>query len=155
MRYRMMLLPIEDLLDEERCYQILVDALHPDGLRCPHGHRVPPDQPPHDRHRAPLVKYRCHACGRVFNAFTGTPLHGCRYRCSKIVLILRGFCQGVTTRALAKELHADRINLLELRHRVQGLALERFSPLARGRPRGGSRRDVPERRRERHSAPGS
>jgi hypothetical protein len=35
---------------------------------------------------------------------------------------------------------------MTFRHRVQGMALERFSPLSTARSRRRSRRDVPERR---------
>ncbi|TAK33314.1 MAG: hypothetical protein EPO40_00570 [Myxococcaceae bacterium] len=124
----MMLFPIEDLLDEERCYRMLLDALHPDGLRCPNGHALPADQAPHDRHRAPVMDYRCRECGKVFNLYTGTALQGVRHRPSRLVMILRGFCQGVPTLHLANELRVSRRHLLDRRDHVQGLALEHFSP---------------------------
>ena len=52
-------------------------ALHPDGLACPHGHRLPPNQAPRDRHRAPIMDYRCRTCGSVFNLFTNTLKRAC------------------------------------------------------------------------------
>ena len=113
--------PIIDLMDEDTCYTQLVSWLHPDGLACPrcgarHGLWV------HRCHRDPVLDYRCTACGRVFNAFTGTALHGTRRRPSELVLILRGIAQGVPTAQLARELGCDRSELLALRHRLQGLA---------------------------------
>lgn len=141
-----MLFPIDDLLDEAACYRLLLSALHPEGLRCPKGHALPPDQAPHDRHREPIVDYRCRTCGKVFNLFTGTPLERTRHPPSRLVMILRGFCQGVPTLHLAEELGVSRRHLLPLRHRVQGLALERFSPLAAARSRRRGRRAVPKRR---------
>jgi hypothetical protein len=68
-----MLFSIDDLLDEAACYRLLLTALHPEGLHCPKRHALPPDQAPHDRHREPVVDYRCRTCGKVFNVFTGTP----------------------------------------------------------------------------------
>ena len=59
--------PITDLLDEQECYDFLLHTLHPDGLKCPEGHQLPPDQAPHDVSRAPVVDYRCRICGRVYN----------------------------------------------------------------------------------------
>ena len=144
-----MLFPIDDLLDESACYRLLLQAIHPEGLRCPKGHELPDDQAPHDRHREPVVDYRCRTCGKVFNVFTGTPLQGVRFSPARLIIILRGFCQGVTTLHLSQELGVGRRNLLRLRHRVQGMALERFSPLRPARSHRGSRRDVPERRGER------
>ena len=58
-----MLFPIDDLLDERACYRLLLQAIHPEGLRCPRGHELPDDQAPHDRHREPVLDYRCRACG--------------------------------------------------------------------------------------------
>lgn len=114
--------PITDLLDQDACYRKLVDLLHPGGLACPRcrggeGLKI------HRRHRDPVLDYRCAACGRVFNAWTGTPLQGMQRRPAAILLILRGFAQGVSTARLARELGCDRMKLLALRHRLQGNAL--------------------------------
>jgi transposase-like protein len=120
--------PIIDLMDEDTCYQRLVDWLHPDGLRCPRCHRRE-GLHVHRRHRAPVLDYRCYHCGRVFNAFTGTSLHGIRRRPSELVLILRGIAQGTPTAQLARELDCDRAELLRLRHRLQDGAYRRLDPL--------------------------
>jgi transposase-like protein len=113
--------PLAELIDEDACYRKLLTWLHPDGLACPRcgardGLRV------HRRHRAPVLDYRCTACRRVFNAFTGTALRGTRRRPSDLMLILRGFAQGVPTAQLARELACDRRELLRLRHRLPHLA---------------------------------
>jgi len=86
--------PLDTLLDEQACYDFLLQVLHPDGLACPHGHPLAPNQAAHDRHRAPIMDYRCRCCGAVFNLFTNTLWSKTRYRCSTIVLIERGIAQG-------------------------------------------------------------
>jgi hypothetical protein len=58
----------------------------------------------------------------VFNAFTGTALRGTKRRPAELMLILRGFAQGVPTAQLARELGCDRKELLTLRHRPQHVA---------------------------------
>ena len=116
--------PITDLLDEQECYDFLLHTLHSDGLKCPKGHRLPPDQAPHDVNRAPVVEYRCRLCGCVYNLFTGTVWSGTQYDCPTVVLVIRGIAQGVPTRQLADELERDYGTLLERRHRIQQLALE-------------------------------
>ena len=113
--------PIADLMDEDACYAKLLGWLHPDGLDCPRcgareGLHV------HHRHRAPVLDYRCKACRRVFNAYTGTALQGTQRRPVELVLIVRGFAQGVPTAQLARELGCDRSELLGFRHRLQGAA---------------------------------
>jgi hypothetical protein len=114
--------PITDLLDQDACYAKLVALLHPGGSACPRrGSRG--DAEVHRRHRAPVLDHRCTGCGRVFNAWAGTPLQGMQRRPAEVLLILRGFAQGVSTARLARELGCDRMKLLALRHRLQGNAL--------------------------------
>jgi transposase len=111
--------PLTDLLDQDACYHKLLAALHPDGLTCPSCQSA--DQlHVHRRHRAPVLDDRCAACGRAFNAFTGTALEGTHRRPAEILLIVRGIGQGVPTARLARELGCDRKHLRELRHRLQG-----------------------------------
>jgi transposase-like protein len=125
----MLLFPLNDLLDEQACHDFLLRVLHPEGLRCPRGHPLPSAQAAHDRHRAPILDYRCRTCGAVFNLFTGTVWTKTRYSCSTIVQVLRGIAQGVSTKHLAEELGLDRGHLLERRHRIQALLATQLSPL--------------------------
>lgn len=115
--------PITDLMDEQACYDHLVGWLHPDGFACPRCHAAD-RMVVHRRGRDPVLDFRCGHCKRVFNAFTGTALHGVKRRPVQLVLILRGFAQGVPTAQLARELGCDRPELLRLRHRLQGLAFD-------------------------------
>jgi transposase-like protein len=113
--------PISELMDEDACYAKLLSWLHPDGLACPRcGARDRLGV--HRRHRAPVLDYRCAACKRVFNAFTGTLLQGTQRRPIALVLILRGVAQGASTARLARELGCDRRELLDFRHRLQHAA---------------------------------
>ncbi len=125
----MLQFPLDALLDEQACYDFLLRTLHPEGLHCPNGHALPHDQAPHDRHRAPIMDYRCRTCGAVFNLFTGTVWTKTHYRCSTIVQILRGIAQGLPTKHLAAELGIDRGHLLERRHQIQALVEQHLSPL--------------------------
>lgn len=115
--------PIQDLLNQEECYQYLLDILHPNGLSCPEGHPLPADQAPHDRQRAPIVKYRCRQCGAVYNLFSGTMLSGTHYDSCTLVLMLRGFAKGASTQMIADELELDYGTVLKWRHRLQAQAL--------------------------------
>jgi transposase-like protein len=118
--------PLIDLMDQAACYARLVEALHPDGLSCP---RCGSDRlGVHRRHRDPVLDYRCKACGRVFNAFTGTALQKTGRSPAELVLILRGFAQGATTARMARELGRDRMKLLGLRHKLQAHATAGLDP---------------------------
>jgi transposase len=111
--------PIDDLMDENKCYQFLLDLFHPQGLHCFRCH-TNDDLRIHHSYREPVFNYRCGRCKCVFNAWTGTIFKGTHWRPSQMVLILRGFTQGVPTAQLARELSCSRRHLLDLRHRFQG-----------------------------------
>jgi len=115
--------PLLDLLDEGACYDFLLDALHPAGLRCPScGSRR---YAVHRAYREPVLDYRC-GCGRVFNAWTGTAFQGTQRTAAALVLLVRGIAQGTPTAQLARELGCSRRHLLDLRHRLQHLAWVRL-----------------------------
>ena len=117
--------PLIDLMDERACYEKLLALLHPEGLACPRcgaGDRMGI----HRRHRDPVLDYQCGRCGRVFNAFTGTPLQGIRRSPAQLLLIVRGIAQSAPTAQMAREPGCDRRHLLQLRHRLQGDALLRL-----------------------------
>ena len=124
----MMPFPLDTLLDEQACYDFLLHVLHPDGLACPHGHQLPPNHAPHDRQRAPIMDYRGRSCGAVFTLFTNTLWSKTRYRCSTIVLMVRGIAQGTPTKHLAADLGIDRGHLLERRHDIHAVLARRLSP---------------------------
>lgn len=115
--------PLTDVLNQQECYNFLLDILHPQGLCCPYGHFLPAGQCPPMWDRAPILDYRCRECGTVFNVFTGTVWTGTHYSCAKIILILRGFTQGIPTLQLADELECDYGTLLDYRHQIQAAAL--------------------------------
>ena len=141
----MLLFPIRDLMDEDKCYAFLVALLHPAGLHCPRCRRSVGEILVHKKDRAPLLQYKC-PCGRMFNAWTGTLLQGTHWSPSIWVQVVRGFSLGVSTKHLAEELGLARPNLLNLRHKCQEFVL-RFSPDGTDAGhgyRGG--RDVPKRR---------
>ena len=119
----MILFPIHELLDEQRCYDYLLEVLYPEGLHCPNGHPLPTEQAPHDRHRDPIFSYKCRLCGAVHNLFTDTIWNGTRYSCATIISIMRGVVQGIPTEHLAEEIGIDCSHLLELRHEIQKLAM--------------------------------
>jgi transposase-like protein len=115
--------PIQDLIDPGASYRRILDLLHPDGLACPRCAAREGLNVHRRRADSPVVDYRCKACRRVFNLFTGTAWQGTRLPPATILLILRGIAQGTSTAQLARELGLSRPHLLERRHEIQARAL--------------------------------
>jgi transposase-like protein len=107
--------------DEGACYAWLVSLLHPDGLACPRC-RTRDGLGVHRRHRDPVLDYQCVACGRVFNAWTGTPLGKTHRRPSQILYILKGMLRKSSTAQLARDLGCQRAQLRTLMRRLVPLA---------------------------------
>jgi len=127
--------PIADLMDQDACYAMLLESLHPAGLACPRSHQSD-RMAVHRRHRAPVLDDRCGSRRRVFNAFTGTALHGSGRRPAQLILILRGIAQGVPTAQLARELDCDRSELHKLRHEGPRRRMELRPVISNLDPRG-------------------
>src|SRR5438132_698586 len=97
---------------EEWCYRKLKRL-----LRCPrcdavNGFKI------HRSHRYPVIDYRCERCGRVFNAFTGTPFAKTSRSPAELIVIVLGVQAGLSTTTLAKGLGRDRMKLSRLRRRL-------------------------------------
>ena len=105
---------VDNLLDEEKCYAHLLEYFHDGELTCSccsgSKHHV------HHYRRKPVLQFKCEDCGTYFNIFTGTALQGTHWKCSKIVMVLRGFIKGDSTLSMSKEMGLGYRNLLYLRH---------------------------------------
>lgn len=117
----MIVFSVVDLMDEQKCYDFLLNILHPDGLHCPRCKTSVDQSKVHRRDRAPVHYFRC-SCGCVYNAFSDTLWTGTHHRCSVIVRILQGVAQGTPTLHIANELGIDRKHLLERRRKLQAFA---------------------------------
>jgi len=107
--------PIQELLNEEKSYQWLINFLHNGTLKSPYSTET--NYIINDSRRAPVIQYYDKIAKKTFNIYTNTLFQGTHFTCSEIVLIIRGFVQGVSTAQLSRELETDYQNLLELRHK--------------------------------------
>lgn len=117
-----MLYAIDDLLDEEKCYAHLVEHFHNGHLRCSKCGGT--NYYAHKNHRKPVIQFKCRDCATYFNVYTGTAFQATRWRCSQVVMILRGFLKGDSTLSMSKEMRLGYRNLLYLRHALMGNALD-------------------------------
>ncbi len=73
-----MLLNIQRLMDDAKCYEGVRDLRWPNGVRCPAcGSERVNKRGLHD-HQAHRQRYECQACGRQFDDLSGTIFEGHR-----------------------------------------------------------------------------
>lgn len=107
--------PLTFLLDETKCYHWLLVYLHDGALQSPH--IATETYPIHDSRRSSVLQYKGNESRKTFNIYTGTVFQGTHFKCSEVVLLIRGFLRGESTAQLARELDTTYDNLLSLRHR--------------------------------------
>jgi len=74
-----------------------------------------------------LIDYRCTACQRVYNLYTGTLFAGSRLTPCQVVLLLRGVLKGDSSLTLAEELALSRMTVHQWRKQLQA-QFERLLP---------------------------
>lgn len=110
--------PIAELLDHEESTRWLLAHFHPEGLACP---RCGFDEAYLFRKtkRSDLDVYRCKDCGQTYSLYTGTVFQGRHLPPAQVVLLMRGFLQGVSSAQLARELELSRTTVHEIRKQIQ------------------------------------
>ena len=122
-----------DYRDETACYRALVRLPHPNGLACP-GCGAREGLGVHRRHRDPLVDYQCSRCGRVFNAWPGTPLEKCHLPPSKVLQIARAIVFRQSSSSLARQLGCSRSTVLRWRGRLRKALAAQLAALRQSHP---------------------
>jgi hypothetical protein len=113
--------PLISLLDETKSYQWLVSYLHGGSLQSPH--IATETYYIHESRRSPVLQYKGNTSKKTFNIYTGTVFQGTHFKCSEVVLLIRGFLRGERTAQLARQLDTTYDNLLYLRHRFMERAV--------------------------------
>lgn len=115
--------PITDLLDYESSVSWITTHFHPSGFKCPQC-GAPSNQARifRETRRSQLVVYRCKACGKAYNLYTGTIFQQTHLTPMQVVLLMRGICKGESSKELAAELQLNYGTVLSLRHAAQANA---------------------------------
>jgi transposase-like protein len=115
--------PITELLDYDSSVEWIIKHFHSGGLKCPLCQKATAQARCFRRtKRSDLLVYRCRNCGTAYNVYTGTIFQQAHLTPMQVVLLMRSFCKGETTRELAAELALNYKTVLELRHAVQANA---------------------------------
>ena len=78
-----MMINLQNLLDEVKCYEATRHLRWPEGVRCPHCGAAEITQQGRDTTQAARQKYRCQGCLRYFDDLTETVLAGHHHRASR------------------------------------------------------------------------
>ncbi|MEW5873201.1 MAG: hypothetical protein AB1894_28335 [Chloroflexota bacterium] len=115
--------PITDLLDYDSSVEWIVQHFHPIGFRCPTCQKPFEQARPFRQTKcSELLVYRCRDCGTAYNLYSGTIFQQTHLTPMQVVLLMRGFCKGESSKVLAAELKVGYKTVLALRHEVQANA---------------------------------
>lgn|SRR5512136_658276 len=102
-----MLVNIQTLIDEAKCYEVVRQLRWPTGIRCPTcegSEIVKRGKHTHQTHRQ---RYACHACGRQFDDLTDTIFEGHHQPLHTWVLCLYFMGLNLSNEQIAAELDVD------------------------------------------------
>ncbi len=102
-----MLVNIQTLIDEAKCYEVVRQLRWPNGVRCPtceSSEIVKRGKHTHQTHRQ---RYACHACGCQFDDLTGTIFEGHHQPLHTWVLCLYFMGLNLSNEQIAAELDVD------------------------------------------------
>ena len=111
--------PITELLSRHESVCWLEQHFHPHGLHCSHCGAARAQARLFRHTRSGFAVYRCCDCQGIYTVLSGTVWAGCCLAPARIVLLLRGFCQGQSSARLARELKLSRTTVLLWRRKLQ------------------------------------
>lgn len=128
--------PIAELMDDELCEAWVVKYFHPGGLRCPHC------QGAHEEVggryartiSSQIDEWRCKRCGKLYTIYSGTVFNRRHFQPSKVIMLLRGVCQGQSSASLARELGLSRSTVHHVRQHLQTNAVQMSPPTLPANP---------------------
>ncbi|MEP7288839.1 MAG: hypothetical protein ABI947_24060 [Chloroflexota bacterium] len=112
--------PIVELLSSQNSYEWLLKHFHPKGLVCPRcGAGRGQARLFRVRTVTEVEDYRCRACDKTYNVFSGTVFEGRRLKPEQAVLLVRGIVKGEQAQILANEVGVCRQTVQALRAKIQ------------------------------------
>ena len=104
-----MLVNIQPLIDDAKCYEAVRQLRWPDGLRCPRCAAGEISKRGFHTHQAYQQRYQCKACGYQFDDLSGTVFEGHHQPLRTWILCLYFMGLNLSTQQIAAELdlHPD------------------------------------------------
>lgn len=125
--------PVVALMSSQRSYEWVVDYFHPTGIICPHcGAELKNARAFRVTKSSQIPDYRCRACDKTYNVYSGTVFAGRRLKPEQVILLVRGVVKGEQAQILANEVGICRQTVQTLRQQLQAnaRAMQPNNPLA-------------------------
>lgn len=103
-----MLLNIQQLIDDAKCYAVVREMRWPDGVKCPHCGSGEIGKRGFHNQQAYRQRYECQGCGRQFDDLTGTIFEGHHQPLRAWVLCLYFMGLNLSNAQIAAELDLDK-----------------------------------------------
>lgn len=129
-----MLIKIQELIDDAKCYETIRTQRWPNGVHCPHcGFHWVTKRGFHTNQPA-RQRYRCHGCEQQFDDLTGTPLAGHRQPVKVWILCLYFMGLNLSNRQIAQELDLNPTDVHEMTTFLrQAFHAQRQPPILEGK----------------------
>jgi transposase-like protein len=99
---------IQNLVDDERCYESVRKLRWPAGVKCPHCQGAEVIKRGRDEAEPFRQRYECKTCGRRFDDLTNTVFTGPHQPLKTWILFLYFLGLNLSTRQIAQELNLNR-----------------------------------------------
>jgi transposase-like protein len=103
-----MLLNIQHLIDDAKCYAVVRELRWPDGVKCPHCGSGEVKRRGFHNQQADRQRYECQTCDRQFDDLTGTIFEGHHQPLRVWVLCLYFMGLNLSNQQIAAELDLDK-----------------------------------------------
>jgi transposase-like protein len=103
-----MLLNIQHLIDDAKCYAVVRELRWPDGVKCPHCGSGEIKKRGFHNQQADRQRYECQTCDRQFDDLTGTIFEGHHQPLRVWVLCLYFMGLNLSNQQIAAELDLDK-----------------------------------------------
>ena len=125
-----MLVNIQTLIDEAKCYEVVRQLRWPGGVGCPACDRSAIIKRGKHTHQAHRQRYACHACGRQFDDLTDTIFEGHHQPLRTWVLCLYFMGLNLSNEQIAAELDVDADTVQDMTAQLRAGVVAKKSPSA-------------------------
>jgi transposase-like protein len=127
------MIPLQNLLDDIKCYETIRQLRWPDGVCCPHCGAVAVTKQGRDTTQPARQKYGCLGCHRYFDDLTGTVLAGHHQPLRVWILCLYFMGLNLSNAQIAQELGLNPNDVQRMTEQLrEGIAARQPEPVLSG-----------------------